>query len=85
MIQLVGAHAQLPVYYPPPVLCTDNGVMVAWNAIERINYSNSNNSTSEGSNSNMIIPWDEIGVTVSTTNETIYSDIAQARWPLIKV
>ena len=57
----------LQVYFPPPVLCTDNGVMIAWNAIEKLNHTNSS---------------DDYGVTVNQDNKLVLTDIARARWPI---
>lgn len=34
-LQQVADHAQLQLVLPPPKLCTDNGIMVAWAGIER--------------------------------------------------
>ena len=35
-MEKVAAEANLPLVAPPPNLCTDNGVMVAWAALERL-------------------------------------------------
>jgi len=32
----LGYYRNIPIKYPPVSLCTDNGVMVAWNGIERL-------------------------------------------------
>ena len=32
----LGNHMHIPTKYPPINLCTDNGVMVAWNGVERL-------------------------------------------------
>ncbi|KAI8883172.1 peptidase M22, glycoprotease [Backusella circina FSU 941] len=34
-LEKVAASYQLPLVCPPPALCTDNGVMIAWAGIER--------------------------------------------------
>jgi len=31
----VTGHYQMEAVFPPPALCTDNGVMIAWNGLER--------------------------------------------------
>ena len=31
----VAGHYNMATVYPPPSLCTDNGVMIAWNGLER--------------------------------------------------
>ena len=31
----VAGHYQMEAVFPPPALCTDNGVMIAWNGLER--------------------------------------------------
>jgi N6-L-threonylcarbamoyladenine synthase len=33
----LGSKFKIPIKYPPPKYCVDNGVMVAWNGVERIN------------------------------------------------
>ena len=33
----LGAESGLPLVMPPPHLCTDNGAMIAWTGIERLN------------------------------------------------
>lgn len=35
-LQNVGVQLNCNVFRPPPKVCTDNGVMIAWNAIEKI-------------------------------------------------
>ena len=32
---MVADHFGMQTVYPPPRLCTDNGVMIAWNGLER--------------------------------------------------
>ena len=32
---LVADHFNIPAVFPPAKLCTDNGVMIAWNGLER--------------------------------------------------
>lgn len=32
----LGKDIQIPIKYPPPSLCTDNGIMVAWNGCEKL-------------------------------------------------
>ena len=34
-LERVAAHYNMSAVFPPPALCTDNGVMVAWNGLER--------------------------------------------------
>ena len=34
-LEKVAAHYNMSAVFPPPALCTDNGVMVAWNGLER--------------------------------------------------
>ena len=34
-LDTVAGHYHLDTVYPPPHLCTDNGVMIAWNGLER--------------------------------------------------
>lgn len=34
-LQQVADEAQLQLVLPPPRLCTDNGIMVAWAGVER--------------------------------------------------
>ena len=76
VIDLLGAQAQLPVYYPPPVLCTDNGVMVAWAAVERLA------ACAGGSG---VAATDEVGVQLQGEGGSpVYTDLALARWPLVK-
>mmetsp|Transcript_6224 Transcript_6224/g.9828 ORF Transcript_6224/g.9828 Transcript_6224/m.9828 type:complete len:442 (+) Transcript_6224:144-1469(+) len=36
----LGSLFQIPVHFPPPKLCTDNGVMIAWAALEVLSSSN---------------------------------------------
>ncbi|KAJ1964160.1 Mitochondrial tRNAs modification protein [Dimargaris xerosporica] len=36
LTQWMADHYQLQVLCPPPQLCTDNGIMVAWAGIERM-------------------------------------------------
>lgn len=35
-IQIIGDKMGYKVYRPPPRLCTDNGIMIAWNGVEKI-------------------------------------------------
>ncbi|CAG9784975.1 unnamed protein product [Diatraea saccharalis] len=35
-IQILGQKLDCNVFRPPPKLCTDNGVMIAWNGIEKL-------------------------------------------------
>jgi N6-L-threonylcarbamoyladenine synthase len=35
-LDAVGQRHSLPVFYPPPAFCIDNGAMIAWLGIERI-------------------------------------------------
>ncbi|CAH2230519.1 probable tRNA N6-adenosine threonylcarbamoyltransferase, mitochondrial [Pararge aegeria] len=35
-IQLIGDKLGCNVYRPPPKVCTDNGIMIAWNGIEKL-------------------------------------------------
>lgn len=35
-LQNVGVQLNCNVFRPPPKVCTDNGVMIAWNAIEKL-------------------------------------------------
>ncbi|XP_023951438.2 tRNA N6-adenosine threonylcarbamoyltransferase, mitochondrial [Bicyclus anynana] len=35
-IQFIGNKLGCNVYRPPPKVCTDNGIMIAWNGIEKI-------------------------------------------------
>lgn len=37
MLQYVCDELGYKLHVPPPKLCTDNGAMIAWNAIERLN------------------------------------------------
>lgn len=39
-----GDPSSLSVYFPPPALCTDNGAMVAWAAVERLRFTRSSDS-----------------------------------------
>jgi len=34
-LEAVASHYNMSAVFPPPSLCTDNGVMVAWNGLER--------------------------------------------------
>ena len=34
-LETVARHYNMSAIFPPPALCTDNGVMVAWNGLER--------------------------------------------------
>lgn len=34
-LEKVTSHYNMSAVFPPPALCTDNGVMVAWNGLER--------------------------------------------------
>jgi N6-L-threonylcarbamoyladenine synthase len=36
MLDNFGKHKSLKINYPPIELCSDNGVMVAWNGVERL-------------------------------------------------
>ncbi|XP_045514550.1 probable tRNA N6-adenosine threonylcarbamoyltransferase, mitochondrial [Pieris brassicae] len=36
-LQCMGYAMKCNVFRPPPKLCTDNGIMIAWNGIEKIN------------------------------------------------
>lgn len=35
-IQVLGDKFDFTVYRPPPKVCTDNGIMIAWNGIEKL-------------------------------------------------
>lgn len=37
-IKLLGDKLGYNVYRPPPEVCTDNGIMIAWNGIERLRH-----------------------------------------------
>eukprot|EP00941_MAST-03F_sp_MAST-3F-sp1_P005974 g5974.t1 len=39
LIELAQMH-NLAIHFPPPRLCVDNGVMIAWTAAEKYNHSN---------------------------------------------
>ena len=46
--ELLAAHSSgLDLVIPPPSVCTDNGLMVAWNAVEKLSKGISDSSDSE--------------------------------------
>ena len=46
-LEKVTSHYNLSSVFPPPALCTDNGVMVAWNGLERWRKGRG------------VVPWDD--------------------------
>ena len=72
VISSLAEEHSLDLYIPPPSLCTDNGVMIAWNAIEKLIKTGSS---------------DSIGVkdkdAILTTQQ--FEDICRARWPLTNI
>lgn len=68
------------VIVPPPTLCTDNGVMVAWSAVEK--FQRGVSDLIEEEKQDVIARWPlgpHIGIEVETVLKRLKDDVKAAR------